>query len=91
MPSTKTSSPKPPAKAHYVRINSDSGMRVYATNKVLREIAPLLIQDSVMEAVRNGSKAKPLLAKFTAGRNKGFTVRVDPVRRETHVQMTSER
>ena len=80
----------PPSKHHYVRINSESGMRVYATNLALRHVAPLLIQDSVTEAVSKSGKAKSLTAKFRAGGGKQFTVRVDPERRETHVQMSTE-
>lgn len=88
--STKTQAAKPPSKHHYVRINSESGMRVYATNLALRHVAPLLIQDSVTEAVSKSGKAKSLTAKFRAGGGKQFTVRVDPERRETHVQMSTE-
>lgn len=91
MPSTKAKpGSAPPSKHHYVRINSESGMRVYATNLALRHVAPLLIQDSVTEAVAKSSKTKPLTAKFKAGKGKAFTVRVNPSLRETHVQMSTE-
>ena len=93
MPTTKTSSiaSKPPSKHHYVRINGPAGWRIYASNLGLRELAPLLLQDSVTEALQKSGKKKPVLAKFRAGRGKTFTGRVNPDRSETHVQMATER
>lgn len=85
MPSTK-----PPSKHHYVRINSPAGMRVYVTNLALRELSPLLLQDAVTEALQKSGKKTPVTARFNAGRGKHFTVRVDPQKGETHVQLAKE-
>ncbi len=91
MPTTKAApSSKPPSKHHYVRINGPAGMRVYATNLALRELSPLLLQDSITEALNKSRKKTAVTAHFTAGRGKAFTVRVDPDRSETHVQMAKE-
>ena len=91
MPSTKAPhDSKPPSKHHYVRIHGSDGMRVYATNLALRELAPLLVQDAVSEAIAQAKK-KLLTAKFSAGRGKAFTVRVNPDKGETHLQMSTER
>lgn len=80
-----------PSKNHYVRINGPKGTRVYVTNLALRELAPLLLQDSVSESlVLLRKSAEPSTKSFSAGRGKKFTVRVTPRSGEIHVQMSKE-
>lgn len=80
---------KPPSRHHYVRINGPEGVRVYATNLSLRELAPLLVQDSVSEALSRKGKGV-ITARFTAGKGKNFTVRFDRQKGEAHLQMVQE-
>lgn len=86
-----TSSSAPPSKHHYVRTSGPVGHRLYVTNLALRELAPLLLQDSVSEAVVASRKQKsPSTHRFSAGRSKTFTVRVNPQNHDIHVQMSKE-
>lgn len=88
---TALQSAKPPSKHHYVRINGPKGTRVYATNLALRELSPLLLQDSITEALLElGAKASPSSKSFSAGRTKKFSIRVNPRSGEVHVQMAKE-